>query len=1373
MVVKDNHHSELNSMDSHRPPHDDSITAVSEKAAIIEERQLTHELERMIVELSTVAEVGTAISTILDTETLLNTVVELTRSRFQLYHAHIYLLDAAGENLVLTAGAGEPGRVMKARGHRIPLNREHSLVARCARTRLGVISNDVTREPDFLPNDVLPDTRSELAIPMIIGDTLIGVLDVQSDHLNHFDDNDVRVKTTLASQVAVAVQNARQYEAVQQQYLYQRATVQISELLRVDDELETVLENVFSVIKDSFRVDSVVLSNFNHETQTWHGVTGVGPGLTRSIVQTFVDPVERYPHGVEVLRTSKVVAVDRAWEYPNFPEDFLDETKMGIKSVMAVPIFKGDAVASVLWLNYTSRQHTFTEQQILLARSLSSQISNGMERKRAEQEVQLYADIVKNMQSGLYVYQLEDPNDDRTLRLITANATSTAFTGVAAEDIVGKTLDENFPGLREAGIPQIYAAVARGERLFETEDIYYGDARVVAAAFAVKAFPLPGMKVGVTFENISERKRAEQELNTNREQLQAILDNATAVIYVKDVNGKYLIVNQRYLDLFHLRSEDILGKTDHDIFPVEIADNFVSADRQVIQTNEVIQLEEVAPQDDGLHTFVSSKFPLRSADGQVYAMCGISTDITERIRSEQLIAANARRAEQLAQINAALSRTTNENEVLEAMALYAGQFGPHSINLSYLDVDADGNPTTNTTVASWRDGSIWLDDPFLNVPIPLAQFPITQLWSSDPSQVLFIENPATDIRVNEALKQIMAVIGINAFIAIPLYTGGKWEGIISLTWQAPRTYSDDERSIYQAVVQTASAVVASRRAFVNTQRAEAFAQELAAELQTVAEVSTAVTTILDLDELLQNTVDKTKTDFKLYHTHIYLLDEAGENLVLAAGAGEPGRLMKQRGHRIPLSREQSLVARAARTREAVISNDVTQQPDFLPNPMLPDTRSEMSIPMVIGETLIGVLDVQSERINRFDDNDVRVKTTLASQIAVAIKNARTYTEAERAHRETSNIYDLSIDMIGTAGFDGYFTSLNPAWEKTLGFTNDELLAKPFIEFVHTDDREATIRESAKLAQGAVTIAFENRYATRSGVYKWISWRAVPVVEDGVIYFIARDITEEKEQSIRREELLRQAEQQALLERQTAERLRQVDVMKSQFLANMSHELRTPLNSIIGYSEVLLDGDDGDLTQDAVEDVQTIHNSGHHLLAIINDILDLAKIEAGEMKMDRQPVELPSVIANVVHAAQVLVKEKPVALNFVQDGEVSLVLADALRLRQITTNLVSNAVKFTEQGSVTVSIGQWSDGEAYVRVQDTGIGIAQEDIGLIFDQFRQVDGSSTRRAGGTGLGLTITRHLVNLHGGSIHVESELGKGSTFWFTLPLVQPAPVA
>jgi signal transduction histidine kinase/DNA-binding response OmpR family regulator/putative methionine-R-sulfoxide reductase with GAF domain len=237
------------------------------------------------------------------------------------------------------------------------------------------------------------------------------------------------------------------------------------------------------------------------------------------------------------------------------------------------------------------------------------------------------------------------------------------------------------------------------------------------------------------------------------------------------------------------------------------------------------------------------------------------------------------------------------------------------------------------------------------------------------------------------------------------------------------------------------------------------------------------------------------------------------------------------------------------------------------------------------------------------------------------------------------------------------------------------------------------------------------------------------------------------------------------QQETAERLREVDKLKTQFLANMSHELRTPLNSIIGFARVILKGIDGPLTELQQTDLGAIYNSGQHLLGLINDILDVAKIEAGKMDLNFEEVDLKQIIKGVMSTAVGLVKDKPVQLEHRVPDDLPPIWADSTRVRQIVLNLVSNAAKFTEQGKISVS-ASYNDDWVTVKVADTGIGIPEDKLDTIFEEFTQVDASTTRRAGGTGLGLPITRHFVQLHGGEINVESKAGVGSVFAFTLPI-------
>jgi CheY-like chemotaxis protein len=225
---------------------------------------------------------------------------------------------------------------------------------------------------------------------------------------------------------------------------------------------------------------------------------------------------------------------------------------------------------------------------------------------------------------------------------------------------------------------------------------------------------------------------------------------------------------------------------------------------------------------------------------------------------------------------------------------------------------------------------------------------------------------------------------------------------------------------------------------------------------------------------------------------------------------------------------------------------------------------------------------------------------------------------------------------------------------------------------------------------------------------------------------------------------------------------------------MSHELRTPLNSIIGFSRVILKGIDGPITDLQQTDLNAIYNSGQHLLRLINDVLDLSKIEAGKMELAMEDnVSIADLVNSVMSTTAGLVKDKPIKLTRVITADLPSVRADPVKVRQVLLNLLSNAAKFTESGTITIEAGLRSNEkgkpEILVSVTDTGSGIALEDQKKLFQPFSQVDASPTRKTGGTGLGLSICRHFIEMHGGTIGLTSVVGEGSTFFFTLPLPQP----
>jgi signal transduction histidine kinase len=274
------------------------------------------------------------------------------------------------------------------------------------------------------------------------------------------------------------------------------------------------------------------------------------------------------------------------------------------------------------------------------------------------------------------------------------------------------------------------------------------------------------------------------------------------------------------------------------------------------------------------------------------------------------------------------------------------------------------------------------------------------------------------------------------------------------------------------------------------------------------------------------------------------------------------------------------------------------------------------------------------------------------------------------------------------------------------------------------------------------------------------------LERARLYEQLKRASDELEQKVREAtaELVRQNE---LLRRSHIE-IEQASALKSQFLANMSHEFRTPLNAIMGYTSMLLKGVAGELTPPQRRQMARVDSNAHHLLSIINDILDISRIEAGKMPLTLGEFDLPGLVTEVAAEVEPLIARSRLTVSSVLDQDLPVMVSDRQKVKQIMINLLTNALKFTPEGSVRVLASHAEErGEVTIAVEDTGIGIAEEDLEKVFEDFRQADNSPTREYGGAGLGLAICRRLAGMLDGQLTVNSKLGSGSTFTLVLPLV------
>jgi len=382
------------------------------------------------------------------------------------------------------------------------------------------------------------------------------------------------------------------------------------------------------------------------------------------------------------------------------------------------------------------------------------------------------------------------------------------------------------------------------------------------------------------------------------------------------------------------------------------------------------------------------------------------------------------------------------------------------------------------------------------------------------------------------------------------------------------------------------------------------------------------------------------------------------------------------------------------------------------------------------------------------------------------------------HFYTRSLIESNIDALMTTDPRGIITDVNKQTEALTGCTRDELIGAPFKNYF-TDSARAEAGINRVLSEGKVT-NYELTACARDGTQTVVSYNATTFHDrdrklQGV-FAAARDMTE-----------LKQFEHE--LQQKNAE-LESASRMKSEFLANMSHELRTPLNAIIGFSEVLRDGLLGDLTEKQRGFIGDIFSSGTHLLSLINDILDLSKVEAGKMMLDLDPVEVPPLFMNSLSIIREKAAARHVRLTMDAGEAPASLLLDARKLKQIVYNLLSNAVKFTGDGGTVslnarkvprAAVGQLTTGQVgrsfplaseefaeflEIRVRDSGIGIPEAGLDRLFKPFSQVDSGLARKFEGTGLGLVMVKLLAELHGGTVAVESAAGEGSSFTVWLPV-------
>lgn len=524
---------------------------------------------------------------------------------------------------------------------------------------------------------------------------------------------------------------------------------------------------------------------------------------------------------------------------------------------------------------------------------------------------------------------------------------------------------------------------------------------------------------------------------------------------------------------------------------------------------------------------------------------------------------------------------------------------------------------------------------------------------------------------------------------------------------------------------------------------------------------------------------------------IGLLDESGNTLQPVASAGSGvNAVLDDLTARAEVNAGSVGWDRVIKSAQAMVSNDFTQGDDtrhWIELAERHDLQSRAAFPLLECGRVIGVLSVYARESNFFRENEVSLLEEVVVDVSLALDRfalAEESREAESlAHRELSFSQAMIDSMPGIVYFyddQGRFLRWNRSFETVSGYSSAEIAHLHPLDLFDANDRPLVGERIARaLEEGEATV--EADFCSRDGSRRPYFFTGRGLDYDGrrCLVGVGIDITERKraENALREfNDTLEQRVADRTAELKTAlERAEVADRLKSAFLATMSHELRTPLNSIIGFTGIILQGLAGPLNDEQGRQLGMVQGSARHLLELINDVLDLSKIEAGQLEVRAEPFDLRESLDRVVGSVVPLVEKKGLVLDVNLPSELPPMTSDRRRFEQVVLNLLNNAIKFTDVGRIGLSLelqenytspGGERGAAIRLAVRDTGIGIRQQDQANLFQPFQQVDSGLTRKHEGTGLGLMICRRLTELMGGEIRLRSEWGAGSEFTVLLPL-------
>jgi PAS domain S-box-containing protein len=1015
---------------------------------------------------------------------------------------------------------------------------------------------------------------------------------------------------------------------------------------------------------------------------------------------------------------------------------------------------------------------------------------------------------------------------DRAGRITWVNPAFTRLTGYAAAEVLGlhprllKSGRHDRAFYQEMWETILSGRVWRGEMVNRRKDgsLYTEEQTITPVREAggeISHF------IGIK-QDITQRKRAEEALRASEEKFRNLVEKTSDWVWEIDERNRYTYVSPRIREILGYAPEEVLGKTPFDLMPVEEAKRVAEVFAPITgQMQPFVLLDNICLHKDGRRIVLETGgTPVIDAQGVFRGYRGIDRDVTERQRAREALAERTRQLEAVQAVSTEMTRELDLTNLLDLVHRRAAELVEAKRGTVFLWDEAD----QRLVPQAWHGYEVWVGD----LRLRLGEGAAGTVAERRAGMIV------NDYRNSPFAHPLFLQHGLDASVLCePLLYRDRLLGAILLAGPPrKRPFSVEDQQLLRLFADHAAIAIENARL-------HSAAVQRSGELEALLRATRSVMSGLDLQAILDRILAEAAEISGCAHVKVLLVDkEAGR---LRVGAVQGTAMGGE--DRLPLGRGHSGIVAA--TGEVLFCADCPNDPRnaYAARDRELGIVTYLGLPIKSRDEVIGVLSFNTTAPRHYTQAEIAYLSSFAAQAAIAIENARLHETTERRAQQLAMLTELTRVLTTTLEPQTAAREILAAvqvlipgaagrlWEWAEG---EEVLRT--MASVGLRDPEGALAPVFRPREGMTGIAAATRQpiasldVSRDPRFRSKAWAAaegivscivLPLLYGGRVTGVLSIYTHEPHEftdeevrllcsftaqaaiAIENARLHAETRQHAArLEQRVQERTRELEEAraqaeevsrhKSEFLANMSHELRTPLTSIIGFSQIL---QEGHLSEKQAQCAAHIHHAGAHLIQLVNDVLDLSKVEAGKLTVQPEPVPVASTLEDFHVMACALANKKTQTLELEVEPDLPPVRVDPMRFKQICLNLLSNAVKFTPNGgriTLTARKVNWSSSQMVnsplpvdqsttrpidtagdcleIQVSDTGVGIRPDDLARLFQEFTQLEPAGATPQEGTGLGLALTKRLVELHGGQIWAASEgEGRGSTFTVRLPFAQP----